>query len=102
MGEGDEPAEGRTGSVIGIRVKHIKEWLVGMKREEEMGEEGEGDTWWIFVPLIRSILDTGTMPRQIVWMKVALLPKGGGDFRGFDLLEPFWKLTEGGMYAPLK
>ena len=62
----------------------------------------EGNTWRIFVRLIQSIWDTGTVPRQMVWMVVVLLPKGGGDFRGIGLLEPFWKLIEGVMDACLK
>ncbi len=28
------------------------------------------------------------------WMVVVLLPKSGGNFRGIDLLDPFWKVVE--------
>ena len=30
----------------------------------------------------------------MTWMIVVLLPKGGGDYRGIGLLEPFWKVVE--------
>ena len=38
--------------------------------------------------------DGHTIPRQMMWVIVVLLPKGGGDFRGIWLLEPFWKVLE--------
>ena len=28
------------------------------------------------------------------WMTVVLIPKGGGDYHGIGLLEPFWKTIE--------
>ena len=46
------------------------------------------------VQLVRVIWDTGTVPRQMMWVIVVLLPKGGGDFRGIGLLRPFWKVME--------
>jgi hypothetical protein len=55
---------------------------------------GLGDRWRIFVRLVRAIWETGTVPRQMMWVIVVLLPKGGGDFRGIGLLEPFWKVME--------
>ena len=30
----------------------------------------------------------------MLWVTVVLLPKGGSDFRGIGLLEPFWKAIE--------
>ena len=30
----------------------------------------------------------------MMWVIVVLLPKGGGDFQGIGLLEPFWKVLE--------
>ncbi len=32
---------------------------------------------------------------------IVLLPKGGGDYRGIGLLEPFWKVVEKIMVAGL-
>ena len=44
--------------------------------------------------MIQSIWDKGEIPRQILWMVVILLIKGGGNFRGIGLLKPFWKVIE--------
>ncbi len=45
----------------------------------------------MFTTLIQTIWDRGEIPQQMAWMTVVLLPKGGGDYRGIGLLEPFWK-----------
>ena len=50
--------------------------------------------WALFVRLIQRIWETGGTPQQMVRMIVLLLPKGGGDYRGIGLLEPFWKAVE--------
>jgi len=36
----------------------------------------------------------GCIPQQMCWMIVILIPKGGGDYQGIGLLEPFWKSIE--------
>jgi hypothetical protein len=33
------------------------------------------------------------------WEIIVLLPKGGGDYHGIGLLEPFWKVIEKNMVA---
>ena len=45
------------------------------------------------------LFDTGNLgqrgvPRQMLWMVVVILPKGGGGFCGIGLLEPLWKVNE--------
>jgi hypothetical protein len=35
-----------------------------------------------------------TIPCQLLWIIVVLIPKGGGDYRGIKLLEPVWKCIE--------
>ncbi|KAL7545958.1 hypothetical protein ACHAWF_009309, partial [Thalassiosira exigua] len=44
----------------------------------------------------------GRIPRQLLWVVVVLLPKGGGDYRGIGLLEPIWKVIEGVMDTRLE
>ncbi|KAL7543923.1 hypothetical protein ACHAWF_007483, partial [Thalassiosira exigua] len=81
-----------------MRAEDLKEWLRGIKEEEDPekeGREGAGDRWRLFVRLIRAIWETGQIPRQLLWVVVVLLPKGGGDYRGIGLLEPIWKVIEG-------
>ena len=73
----------------------MKEWLRGIIAEEkEDGVEGTGDNWRLFVKLIQTIWIEGTIPQQMSWMIVVLIPKGGGDYRGIGLLEPLWKAVE--------
>mmetsp|Transcript_7501 Transcript_7501/g.17018 ORF Transcript_7501/g.17018 Transcript_7501/m.17018 type:complete len:296 (-) Transcript_7501:86-973(-) len=80
---------GRAGGSGGIKAEHLKMWLRGIREEEEDGNENAGNIWRIFVRLIQ-----GKIPRQMLWMVVVLLPKGGGDYCGIGLLEPFWKCIE--------
>ena len=70
--------------------------------EEENNKAGTGDQWRIFTHLIRSIWETGHIPRQMLKMVIVLLPKGGGDFRGIGLENPIWKIIEVAMDDRLK
>jgi hypothetical protein len=44
--------------------------------------------------LIQTIWDRGEISKQMSWMVIVLLPKGGGNFRGIGLLDPCWKVVE--------
>ena len=44
--------------------------------------------------MIQTIWDKGEIPRQMVWMVVILLLKGGVNFRGIGLLKHSWKVIE--------
>jgi hypothetical protein len=44
--------------------------------------------------LIQTIWEWGEIPEQMSWMVIILLPKGGGNFQGIGLLDPFWKVVE--------
>ena len=85
---------------MGIKVEHLKEWLSEVVDEERadaegsQGIDGKEDKWRMFVKLIQTVWNTGSIPPQMLWMSVVLLPKGGGDYRGIGLLEPFWKAIE--------
>ena len=94
-------------------------WLRDVVREEEEGEaagpmedghptqedgesdEGIGRKWRIFVELIQAVWEHGSLPEQMKWVIIVLLPKGGGNYRGISLLEPFWKVIEKIMVARL-
>ena len=65
-----------------------------MIEEEGKGKENAGDLWQLFIQFIQTIWDKGEIPRQMLWVVVVFLPKGGGNFRGIGLLEPFWKVIE--------
>ena len=70
-----------------------------MRKEEEESDVGLGDKWRIFVWLMQVIWEQGCMPEQMKWEIIILLPKGGGDYRGIGLLDPFWKVVEKIMVA---
>ena len=84
-----------------MKAEHIKVWLDEIQRKEKAAREnpgrvadpGAGHKWKIFVELIQAIWDWGEIPEQMSWMIIVLLPKGGGDFRGIGLLDPFWKVV---------
>lgn len=87
---------GRAGGASKMRAEDIRGWLRGIEEEEDQkrGTEGAGNKWRLFVKLIQSIWRTGSIPRQMMWVIVVLIPKGGGDYRGIGLLEPLWKVIE--------
>ena len=92
---------GRAAGATGMKAEHLKEWLADVKREEqeEGGVDGLGDRWRSFVALLQAVWTTGTVPTQMTWMIIVLLPKGGGDYRGIGLLDPIWKVAEKVMVA---
>jgi hypothetical protein len=98
---------GRAACASGLQAEHIKVWLCDMGREEEEtgpmedgpreegeSDEGKGKKWCIFVKLMQAVWEQGSVPEQMKWEIIVLLPKGGGDYRGFGLLESFWKVIE--------
>ena len=79
-----------------MRVEHLKEWLSGILTEEKgEGRQGAGESWHTFVELVQIIWETGSIPQQMTWMVVVLIPRGtSGDYRGIGLLDPIWKVME--------
>ncbi len=81
----------------GMKAKHIKVWLDKIQCDEKTVREnpsweadpGAGRKWQIFVDLIQAIWERGEIPEQMSWMVFVLLPKGGGNFQGIGLLDPF-------------
>ena len=90
-----ELSNGRAAGASGMRAEHVKEWLRGIRQEEDLerlgGSPGDGDHWRLFVQLVQAAWNHGETPRQLLWIIVVLIPKGGGDYRGIGLLEPIWK-----------
>ena len=92
-----ELSNGRSGGASKMRAEHVKEWLQGIKREEDPkqnGNQGAGDSWRLLMRLVTAVWETGTIPQQMGWVIVILIPKGGGDYRRVGLLEPIWKIIE--------
>ena len=94
---------GRATGATGLRSEHIKVWLSDVIREEEEAgpmredgppreeesDKGMGKKWCIFVKLMKAVWEQGSVPEQMKWEIIVLLPKGGGDYPGIGLLEPF-------------
>ncbi len=93
-----ELSNSQAAGASGMRAEHVKEWLRGIKREEDPagqgGIPGDGDNWRLFLRLIQAAWTNGIVPCQLLWIIVVLIPKGGGDYRGIGLLEPIWKVIE--------
>ena len=52
-------------------------------------------TWRMLLKLVKNILDTGKIPRQMLLTIVVLVLKGNtGKYRGIGLLEVLWKAIE--------
>ncbi len=87
---------GHAAGAMGMKAEHLKEWLANVTREErEDGRvEGLGDQWQSFVALLQAIWTTRSVPTQMSWMIVILLPKGGGNYHSIGLLDPIWKVVE--------
>ncbi len=86
-----------------MRAEHVETWLSDIRHKEKVDQENPGriaDTgdlgkkWRIFTVMIQAIWDRGEIPIQMSWMVVNLLPKGEGNFRGIELLNPCWKVVE--------
>ena len=75
-------------------------WLTDVvHEEEEQSDVGLGEKWRIFVKLMQAVWEQGSIPEQMKWKIIDLLPKGGGDYCGIGLLEPFWKVIKKIMVA---
>ncbi len=91
-------SNGQAAGASGMRAKHVKEWLRGIKQEEDStgqgGVPGNGNNWHLFPQLIQAAWTNGIVPCQLLWIIVVLILKGGGDYGGIRLLEPIWKVIE--------
>jgi hypothetical protein len=81
-----------------MRVEDVKQWLHGIKLEEdtksEMGNVNAWDNWRLFLKLVQAVWDHRDTPPQLLWVIVVLIPKGSGNYWGIGLLGPMWKVCE--------
>jgi hypothetical protein len=95
-----ELQNGRAAGATGLQVEHIKMWLSdAVCKEEEQSNIWLGHKWRVFVKMMQAVWEHGSVPEQMRWEIIVLLPKGGGDYHGIGLLEPFWKVMEKIMVA---
>ena len=84
-----ELTNGCAGEASCMRAEHVKVWLQTVLEEEDLesqGNEGKGDNWALIVQLVQAVWTHGTIPCQLLWSTVVLIPKGGGDYIGIGLL----------------
>jgi hypothetical protein len=80
---------GCAADATGMKAEHLKEWLhVIMHEESENRVAGEGDCWRLFVRLMQAVWESGTIPTQMSWMIIVLLPKGGGRLLRYWTAQP--------------
>jgi hypothetical protein len=83
-----------------LQAEHIKVWLHdAIHKEEEDSDVGLGDNWRTFVRLMQAIWEHGSVPKQMRWEDIVLLPEGNCEYCGISLLDLFWKVVEKIMVA---
>jgi hypothetical protein len=90
-----ELSNGHAGGALGMHAEHVKAWLWGALEEEDpegQGKEGHGDNWRLFIQLVQAVWNHGSIPCQLLWIIVVLIPKGDRDYCRIGLLEPIWKV----------
>jgi hypothetical protein len=83
-----------------MKAEHLKELLTNVKHEEWEDDrvEGLGGPWRSCVALLQAIWRTGSIPTQMSWMIIVLLPKDVSNYCGIGL-DPIWKVVEKVMVA---
>lgn len=77
----------RVGGPSGLCSEHLKLWL-----EEAEAKTNPDDTKWLKVlELIQAVFGQGELPTKLFWLTIVLLPNGGGDFHGIQLVEVIWE-----------
>ena len=71
-----------------VRAEHFKEWVEEATRDENPYQ----GNWDRVVALVQSCFQEQSVPTQMSWSTVVLLPKGNGDYWDIGLLEIGWKI----------
>jgi hypothetical protein len=81
---------GKAPGPSGMRAEHLKVLL--HRAEKENATDGDRQGWEQLCNTIRHIFETGTIPQEITWSTLVLIPKTSGGYRGIGLLEVIWKI----------
>ena len=79
---------GDRGGGSGKRAEDLKGWHKDAKHKKEP----EGIRWELVFRLVQVMFRDGTVPEEILWATMGLLPKGKGGYRGVELVEVLWKV----------
>jgi hypothetical protein len=89
---------GRSAGASHMLMEHLKEWLWGMKLEEDLetgpNNVGTGDRWRALAQLLQTVWDEGRIPLQLRLAVTVLIPRGSMDYCGIGLLQPIWKVIK--------
>ena len=66
--------------------------LKGWRKEANREKDPVGRRWEMLVRLVQVMFRDGTVPVEIAWEKMVLIPKGKGNHRGIGLAEVLWKV----------
>ena len=61
----------------------MKVWL----REAKSKKDPERRSWELVVILVQMIFSNGTVPEDMDWVNMVLLPKGKGGYQGIVIIE---------------
>ena len=73
---------GRKGGPYGMREEDLK----GCRKEAKREKEPEGRMWELIVRLVQVMFRDRTVPEEISWANMVLIPKGKGGLRGIGLV----------------
>ena len=62
-----------------------------------MGNSTNPTHWKKVARMIQAAFHEGQLAEECAWQAVVLIHKGGGDFRGIDVVEVIWKIVTGIM-----
>ena len=68
-----------------MHAEDMKGWL----REAKRDKDSERRRWELVVRLVQVMFMYGTVPEEIAWATMVLLPKKNGEYQGIGLVEVF-------------
>ena len=71
-----------------MRAEDLKRWI----REAKCKKYPVRRMWELVSRLAQLVFVYGTVPEEIAWATMFLLPKGKGEYRGIWIVEVLWKV----------
>ena len=82
----------REGGHTHLWEEHLQQWLKEAN-PEKISIVPPNPTWCIkLLEIIQSMWETGSIPAELGWTLLVLIPKVNADTEGIELIEVVWKL----------